>query len=416
MFTSIAYPCIVVAEKTRHVRHHELPQPESLERLLSAPDRSVRAHTWSPIADLQAFPDIFDRDAHALAQRDLTPDGWRLESLVSLRLLERLRRAGTPLGEYVQGRFYRGIVTGLNDAFVVDRATRDRLIAEHPSSADVLKPFLRGRDVKRWRCEYQDLWLIFTRRGCDIRKYPAVHAYLKQFKDRLMPGVPGGRKPGNYQWYEIQDNIAYWQEFEQSKIVYPDIAVDARFAVNKDAIYPDCTLFLIPEASPLILATLNSAINRYFFPQICPQIRGGFMRFKSIYVEQIPVPPATIAQQRWCERLADALIWLHEPAAGTSGDAPIASMKAYFEQWLNGLVYELFFPDELHARKLTLFNETARLNPPDLAKLPDARKLDRLRDLFERASDSDATLRAMLFSLHSLDVVRIIEGAGNPSF
>jgi adenine-specific DNA-methyltransferase len=114
-----------------------------------------------------------------LAQRDLKPDGWRLESPVSLRLLDRLRHAGQPLGEYVQGRFYYGIKTGLNKAFVVDRATRDRLIAEHSSSTEVLKPFLRGRDVKRWRCEYQDLWLIFTRRGCDIRQYPAIHEHLK---------------------------------------------------------------------------------------------------------------------------------------------------------------------------------------------------------------------------------------------
>ena len=87
-----------------------------------------------------------------------------------LRLLEKLRGAGKPLGEYVNGRFYYGIKTGLNEAFVVDRATRDWLIREHKSSAEILKPFLRGRDVKRWRVEPQDLWLIFTRRGIDINK------------------------------------------------------------------------------------------------------------------------------------------------------------------------------------------------------------------------------------------------------
>ncbi|MDQ3258248.1 MAG: hypothetical protein M3R15_30915, partial [Acidobacteriota bacterium] len=72
-----------------------------------------------------------------------------------------------------------------------------------------LKPFLRGRDVKRWRVQPQDLWLIFTRRGIDIKKYPAIEKHLKQFKSQLMPGVPGGRKPGSYEWFEIQDNIAY---------------------------------------------------------------------------------------------------------------------------------------------------------------------------------------------------------------
>jgi|GEM_PF-2548251 len=104
-----------------------------------------------------------------------------------------------------------------NTLMSIDRPTRDRLIAEHPSSGEVLKPFLRGRDVKRWRVDYQDLWLIFTRRGTDIKNYPAIHDYLMLFKDRLTPGIPGGRKPGSYQWYEIQDNIAYWEEFERSK-------------------------------------------------------------------------------------------------------------------------------------------------------------------------------------------------------
>lgn len=92
---------------------------------------------------------------------------------------------GKPLGEYVNGRFYYGIKTGLNEAFVVDRATRDRLISEHESSAQILKPFIRGRDVSRWRVDFQDQWLIFTRRGIDITKFPAVLKHLKPFKARL---------------------------------------------------------------------------------------------------------------------------------------------------------------------------------------------------------------------------------------
>ena len=126
---------------------------------------------------------------------------------------------------------------------------------------------------------------------------------------------------------------------------------------------------------------------------------------------ELPIPAATIIEHRLlCDDLAQALIWLHGPAtARKAGNAPVASMRAYFEQWLNGLVYELFFPDELHGRKLTLFAETARLNPPDLSTIPDPQKLARLRELFEQAYDSHATLRSMLFSLRSLEVVRIIE-------
>jgi hypothetical protein len=103
-------------------------------------------------------------------------------------------------------------------------------------------------------------------------------------------------------------------------------------------------------------------------------------------------------------------MWLHRPQLSrNSTNAPLALMKAYLEQWLNGLVYELFFPDELHARKLNLFEETARLNPPDLSRVAEGQRLSRLNDLFEQAYETDAPLRAMLFSLRSLEAVRIIE-------
>ena len=85
-------------------------------------------------------------------------------------------------------------------------------------------------------------------------------------------------------------------------------------------------------------------------------------------------------------------------------------MASYFEQWLNGLVYELFFRDELHARKLKLFDETTKLNPPELAKLSEADKISRLRELFEKAYNPSAALRGSLFDLRSLESVRIIEG------
>uniref|UniRef100_UPI003220437B Eco57I restriction-modification methylase domain-containing protein n=1 Tax=Paracoccus sp. TaxID=267 RepID=UPI003220437B len=259
IFTAIAYPCILVTEKTRDITRGQLPPHAFLEtktglaQLVPHADHSFPVFAWKPGPAKVDFPAVFDRESFELRQRDLKPSGWRLENATGLGLLERIRKSGTPLGEYCNGRFYRGVLTGYNEAFVVDRATRDRLIAEHKSSAEVLKPFLRGRDVKRWRCESQDLWLIFTRRGINIKDYPAIHAYLKPFKSRLMPGVPGGRKPGSYEWYEIQDNIAYWQEFEQPKIVYPDIYEHQTFAFDTSGAYFGNTCYFIPTAEKWFL-------------------------------------------------------------------------------------------------------------------------------------------------------------------
>ncbi|PKN29312.1 MAG: hypothetical protein CVU64_08875 [Deltaproteobacteria bacterium HGW-Deltaproteobacteria-21] len=414
VFTSIAYPAILVTKKIRHLEKGQLPLsrgPTGILHPSNLPPEGWQARvlTWKPGPMLDSFPELFDTQANALPQRDLKPDGWRLESPVKLRLLERLHTSGTSLGEYVKGRFYYGIKTGLNEAFVVDRTTRDRLIAEHPSSEEVLKPFLRGRDVKRWRCVPHDLWLIFTRRGCDIKKYPAIHEHLRQFKKRLMPGVPGGRKPGSYEWYEIQDNIAYWREFEQPKIITGRFMNAATFAYDDSGLYHNNANSFIAKGTPFLAGVLNSSVSWWALVQTCTDLQNGYLQAHNENVAQIPIPPATIDQQRWCERLAEALIWFHGPTQKKVKDESPSLMIAYLEQWLNGLVYELFFPGELHARKLELFDETAKLNPPDLVKIPQSRKQEALRELFTKAYDANAVLRAMLFDLSSLEVVRVIE-------
>ena len=157
LFTSVAYPCILVTEKVRQVDKGSLPDakqfslPERVKQMLDDPNRNIRVHVWQAGQEFSNFPTVFEAQADHLTQRNLKPAGWRLESPVRLRLLEKFHQIGESLGQHVRQKIYFGIKTGLNEAFVVDRDTRDQLIARHESSAEILKPFLRGRDVKRWR-------------------------------------------------------------------------------------------------------------------------------------------------------------------------------------------------------------------------------------------------------------------------
>jgi hypothetical protein len=304
VFTAIAYPHILVTTKTN--------APQN--------DKTFPALSWELGRDIDEFRAVVQADSFEMPQKNLSNDGWRFEKSDTLDLLEKLRAAGTPLGEYVGGRFYRGVLTGLNEAFVVDRATRDALIAQHASSAEVLKPFLRGRDVKRWRVQSQDLWLIFTRRGIDIEKYPAIKRHLEKWKERLTPGVLGGRKPGSYQWFEIQDTVAYWQEFEKPKIVYPDIAVKSEFGFDDGARVLANTGYIIPNASKFLLACLNSRVLWHYYLSLTNTIRGGYVRYISQYVEKLPIPSATPAQQASIALLVDQILALKsaDPVADVS--------------------------------------------------------------------------------------------------
>ena len=285
VFEATAYPSMVLLTKSNQ------------------DNDKVNVLKWDSENSLDKFASIYKNQSFSMPQKALTSDGWRLESPTVLNLLDKLRTVGTPLGEYINGKFYRGILTGLNEAFVVDKVTRDRLITEHELSAEILKPLLRGRDVKRWRVDYQDLWLIFTRRGIDINKYPAIYNYLLVYKKKLMPGGEGGRKPGSYQWYEIQDNIAYWQEFAKPKIVWGNLSTKTNFAFADRGTYINAPANLIIYYSKYLLGILNSYVTQYLMSQISAARQGGFYEFKPMYISQLSIPTPSQTERAQLETL-----------------------------------------------------------------------------------------------------------------
>ena len=316
---AIAYPSIITLSKVK---------PEH---------NQVQILSWNTTKKekIAEFVTVLKKEGLIILQKNLQSDGWRLESSQILDLLTKLRNSGTPLEEYVNGKFYRGILTGFNEAFVIDRETRDRLIAEHPSSAEVIKPLLRGRDVKRWSVEYQDLWLIFTRRGIDIQKYLAIENYLSQYKKQLTPGM--GRKVGSYKWYEIQDNIAYWQEFEQPKIIYPNICKRNEFAWDESGYYTNQKAFIIPCNDKVLLAILNSSVVMFLFQQLLSKLQGDFYEPSSIFMKDFPIPTATESQRQEIENLVQKCL-----------DANGKNVKN-IETEIDQLVYQLYelTPEEI---------------------------------------------------------------------
>jgi hypothetical protein len=386
VFTALAYPTIVVAQKRETPLN---PPPETDE---------VRALNWSKEHPVEQFPRVFAEEAFAIPQGELKLEGWQLEPPIKRRLLQQMRMAGTPLGEYVKGRFYYGIKTGLNEAFVISGERRMQLITEDARSADIIKPFLRGRDIKRWTVQPQDLWLIFTRRGIDIREYPAIHRHLKPFKSHLMPkpdhwddkrdGAWEGRKAGSYEWFEIQDNIAYWQEFEQPKIIYPDIYLHQSFAWDTEGFYSANTGYFIPTHEKWLTGLLNSIVVEWFYEQISNRIMNGYLRAFSNYMQQVPIPSASDKHKQLMEAAVTSVLAIADPR---------------FEQLINGLVYELFFPDELHAACEQ--EDIARL-----ATLQGTALATETEAMSSRIFSNNHPIRGMLFDLQGLDMVRIIEG------
>ena len=410
IFTAIAYPTIVIGER--------VTPPAKVD------DHAVQALTWQAGRKIEAFREIALDESFALLQRNLPADGWRLEGESKRVLANRIRSVGIPLIHYCNGQLFSGIKTGLNEAYIVDQIIRDNLVAAHPSSRDILKPVLRGRDIKRLSVEYANQFIVKIESSENRRHpwkgksalqaertfaemYPAVYSHFQQYRDALIQR----QDQGKYFW-ELR-SCDYWDEFGKNKIVFPDIAVQSQFAYDIHGYYLGNTGYILPTNEKWLLGLLNSTVVWFFYLQISNSIRGGYVRFIRQYVEQIPVPTCTVAQQELLGCIIDYLLWLHANSATLADKMQRSATKlmaGFFEQFVNGLIYELFFPDELHAQKLTPFRYAEEAKMPVLDSIPEGERLTRLTEIFERIYDGNHPVRGTLFALRNLELVRIIEG------
>lgn len=393
VFTALAYPTIVIATRREKPLN---PVPASDQ---------VRALNWSQEHPVEQFPVVFQQEAFDVPQSELKKQGWQLEPQSQRQLLARIRSAGTPLGEYVQGRFYYGIKTGLNEAFVIDGATRQRLIAEDPKSAELIKPYLRGRDVKRWKVEWADLYLIAFPFGFheQLPEYPAILKHLSQFEDALRKrgqctSSRGGKSEGQHHWLELDNNPkeSYLAEFERPKILVPAIEDGVEYAPDLEGFYGnDKTSIIVTEEWRYVLGVLNSSLSWWITRQTFSGKQGGFYEFKPMYVSNFPIPSGTSTQKTLMSSVVDAVL-------GTRDQR--------YEQLINGFVFELFFPEELHAANIRLFDACEKAGVGKLA----ASQGDALAKAAEKLAATlfanDHPIYAMLFDLQALEVVRIIEG------
>ena len=327
---AIAYPSIITLSKNK------------------SENNQFQALSWDETKkqDIARFATVLEQDGLIIAQENLKPDGWRLESSQILDLLAKLRNAGQPLGEYVEGRFYRGILTGFNEAFVIDRATRDRLINEHPSSAEVIKPFLRGRDVKRWCVDFAEQYLIKIESSENKEHpwsklseqeaekifdetYPAIYKHFSQFRKSLIKRCDQGRF-----FWELRSCI-YWQEFEQPKIVWGNLATSPQFSVdNKGMCICAPANLLVAENYQYLIAICNSRITQYIVSQNAAVRSGGFLEFKPMYVSQIPIIDATESQHTAIEKLVQKCL-------DAKKDDPNVDTSE-LEKQIDHLVYKLY--------------------------------------------------------------------------
>ncbi|MDO8872232.1 MAG: Eco57I restriction-modification methylase domain-containing protein [Methanoregula sp.] len=274
--TATTYPCIIRVSNNKPVREFCVSKVETLD-----------------------FPDLagyVTEHRHPMDQSTLTDGGWTLGDKRTENLLKKLQSVGRPLEEYVMEQLYSGIKTGLDRAFVIDEKTKNKLIKEDLKSAEVIKPYLAGRDIKRYYPLPDGKYLIFLPKGWtklrsgDLKNkwnwlkdnYPAIAQHLEPFSEDCQKRTDKGEY-----WWELRE-CDYSSEFEKPKIMYVKFQVKPSFTFDQGIHYPNTAIFSIVKKDLPLLAILNSKLGWFLISSYCTQIQGGYQLIFQ-YLGKIPI-------------------------------------------------------------------------------------------------------------------------------
>ena len=282
----------------------------------AAPGRAVDVDKAAGAADNDGkFPPA----AHLWS--DFRPPGerpWSLLTPAEQSVLDTMERVGTPLRDW-KVSIYRGVTTGLNAAFIIDDATRQKLIDADPKSAEIIKPIVRGRDIRRWHLRRAGWWLIttFPAAKVNIDDYPAIKEHLLSFgQERLAPTgmmLPDGvrsRRKANHEWFEVQDATAYYGEFSKAKLFWADMAKEGRFAYHDAAeMFSNNKGYIMTGQSlKYLCGVLNSRLITWYVQQTAATTGMGLTEWTVVMVQRIPIPRATAAGRRRVSGLVDGIL------------------------------------------------------------------------------------------------------------
>lgn len=249
-------------------------------------------------------------ETHTVCCAFMPAESWAILSNVEKSIKAKVEAIGTPLKDWdIQINY--GIKTGCNDAFIIDSEKRKEILAncidddERVRTAELIRPILRGRDIKRYSYDFADQYIIatFPSKQYNIDEYQSLKSYLLSFgrekleqtgKEYMINGeTVKARKKTNNKWFETQDSISYWDEFSKPKIVWGNLNVCGSYAITSEDMFINAPACMIVPGNNYLLAVLNSKIADFYIRTLGVVRNGGFFEYKPMFVEQIPIPQIT---------------------------------------------------------------------------------------------------------------------------
>lgn len=358
----------------------------------------------------------FDDNSFSISKLD--DNGWIISDEQTIKTKSIIEQVGIPLKDW-DNEIYIGILNGFNDAYLITTETKGKIENEDPNSAELIKPILRGRDLKKYSYHWNDLWLINSHNG--IKKagiprvnvesdYPSVYGHLLTFKDDLEI-----RNNKGDHWTNLR-NCAYYPEFEKPKILWGELSDVPKFAYDDKGMFAEATLFaLVGNHLKYLLSILNSNLALWYFNQITTTSGMGTSRWKKYKIEQIPIPKVSQETELKFENIASALIFINNPEyqpiiESVSQD----SLNSVFEDLANMMVFEIYFEEEMKTNELDVLKFINEKTFPDISEMsPEEKKATTQKVYYELQEKNNPIRNRILVSSSRIETIARINAATN---
>ena len=227
------------------------------------------------------------------------------------KLRKRLDENGEPLKNW-KIKMNRGIVTGLDRAFIIEKEKCDELTKKDRKNKEIIVPLLRGKNIGRYECDFKDLYLVgtFPAKKINIDDYPSLKSYLETFLPGIQQTGKPNRKKTSNKWFETQDAIAYYEEFEKEKLIWAKMTKTSKFTYDTKGYYIPVTGFImVGEKLKYLLAMLNSKLIEFAFLNLYGgKTLGEGLDFRISFLEKLPILVPTQEQEEYLTKLADKML------------------------------------------------------------------------------------------------------------
>lgn len=286
------FPVILVAAKPEAGR---VPDPNAATEVAIFPREELGKVN---------IPEFLRSHAYSVPSSRFGGGPWSLEPPGVEALMQKIREGGVPLREYVGASPLYGLKTGFNDAFLIDSRTREELIAREPEAAPIIRPYLRGQDVRRWSPEWDNLWMIVMKSSENhdwpwakmegdaaerqfADTFPVLHGHFGKYRERLSNRSDQGRH-----WWELR-SCAYYYVFDRPKIVYQEIQFHPSYCRDRTGFFSNNKAFLLPSEDTLLLAVLNSPLIWWHNWRYLPHMKDEALSPAGFRMEQLPIAKAS---------------------------------------------------------------------------------------------------------------------------